>query len=111
MLTVLPLGLTAPFGTTILGIIAISDIRHSRGRLHGLALALPDALLFPLLALDVAIYLGFAWLLEEVSHDLALRYAVVLLGFSVFALANAAIVRWACRAAMKPAGDAGRSKL
>jgi predicted Ser/Thr protein kinase len=50
--TVLPLGLTAPFGTTILGGIAISQIRQSRGRLYGLGLAVFDVLLFPLLVLD-----------------------------------------------------------
>jgi len=53
--TLLPLGLTAPFGTTLLGSIAISQIRHSRGRLHGLGLAVFDALLFPLLVLDLLI--------------------------------------------------------
>jgi hypothetical protein len=52
-LVMLPLGLAAPFGTTILGLIAISDIRHSDGRLYGLPLAVADALLFPLLVLDV----------------------------------------------------------
>ncbi len=45
-------GITAPFGTTILGAVSISQIRHSAGRLHGLGLALFDALLFPLLLLD-----------------------------------------------------------
>ena len=50
-LIMLPLGLTAPFGTTILGIVSIGDIRHSAGGLYGLPLALADALLFPLLVL------------------------------------------------------------
>jgi serine/threonine protein kinase len=59
MITLLPLGLTAPFGTTILGWIAIGQIRRSAGKLWGLGLALFDALLFPLLALDVLInFLG-----------------------------------------------------
>lgn len=52
MMTVLPLGLTAPFGTTVLGLMAISNIRHSRGRLAGMPLALADALFYPLLILD-----------------------------------------------------------
>jgi len=56
MCTLLPLGLAAPFVTTILGIISISQIRRSAGRLYGLGLALFDALLFPLLALD-----GLIW--------------------------------------------------
>jgi hypothetical protein len=59
VLTVLPLGVTAPFGTTVLGLVAISSIRHSQGRLTGLPLALADALLFPLLALDSLVFLFF----------------------------------------------------
>jgi Protein kinase domain/Biopolymer transport protein ExbD/TolR len=45
-------GFTAPFGTTLLGWIAVSQIRRSSGRLHGLWLAVFDGLFFPLLALD-----------------------------------------------------------
>ncbi|MCX6922586.1 MAG: protein kinase, partial [Verrucomicrobia bacterium] len=48
----LPFGLTAPFGTTVLGWIAVAQIRRSAGRLYGLGLAVCDGLLFPLLALD-----------------------------------------------------------
>ncbi|MDQ3623372.1 MAG: hypothetical protein M3463_12915 [Verrucomicrobiota bacterium] len=51
---------TAPFGTTILGLMAVSQIRRSAGRLYGLGLAWFDALLFPLLALDGLI--GWFWL-------------------------------------------------
>jgi hypothetical protein len=46
------LGVTAPFVTTILGWVAVSQIRRSAGKLHGLWLAVFDGLLFPLLALD-----------------------------------------------------------
>jgi len=46
---------TAPFGVTILGWTAVSQIRHSAGRLYGLGLAVFDGLLFPLLALDAFI--------------------------------------------------------
>jgi len=45
------LGLSAPFGTTILGIVAISHIRRSAGRIYGMGLALFDAVLFPLILL------------------------------------------------------------
>jgi serine/threonine protein kinase len=47
--------MTAPFGTTVLGWIAVSKIRRSAGKLYGLWLAVLDGLLFPLLALDVVI--------------------------------------------------------
>ena len=56
--TLLPLGITAPFGTTILGWLAVGDIRQSRGRISGLPLALFDGLFFPLVALDVFLYIG-----------------------------------------------------
>src|SRR5882672_10850608 len=57
--TLLPLGLMAPFGTTILGWIAVGDIRRARGRISGLPLAVFDGLFFPLLALDG--FLIWAW--------------------------------------------------
>jgi serine/threonine protein kinase len=51
----LVLGLSAPFGTTILGWVAVWQIRRSAGRLRGMALALFDALAFPLLLFDGAV--------------------------------------------------------
>ncbi|MBC8875273.1 MAG: protein kinase [Planctomycetes bacterium] len=67
--TVLLLGLTAPFGTTVLGVVSINDIRHSRGRLTGLPLALADSLLYPLLLLD-ALIVGLFWLLCVVGYEI-----------------------------------------
>ena len=55
------LGITAPFGTTILGWIAVSQIRRLAGKLHGMWLAVFDGLVFPLLALDAVIF-GVVWL-------------------------------------------------
>ncbi|MCX7044360.1 MAG: protein kinase [Candidatus Sumerlaeota bacterium] len=46
------LSLTAPFGMTILGWVAVAQIRRSARRLCGLGLAVFDGMLFPLLALD-----------------------------------------------------------
>ena len=55
-------GFIAPLGTTILGWISVSQIRHSPGKLYGIWLAIFDGLLFPLLALDYGIaYLAFAF--------------------------------------------------
>ncbi len=59
LLVIIPLsviGVVAPVVTTVCGFVAISQIRHSAGRLYGLGLAVFDALLFPLLLLDVIIY-------------------------------------------------------
>jgi len=50
--TILPLGIISPFATTILGLISISQIRASKGKLIGKSLALLDALFYPLLLLD-----------------------------------------------------------
>ena len=58
--TLLPLGLAAPFVTTILGWIAVSQIRRSAGKIYGLGLAVFDSLLFPLLALNVFIWVAIA---------------------------------------------------
>jgi hypothetical protein len=49
------LGWTAPFGTTILGWIAVAQIRRGAGKLYGLGLAVFDGLVFPLLLLDAVI--------------------------------------------------------
>jgi serine/threonine protein kinase len=51
LLSLLPLGLTAPFGTTLLGWLAMAQIRRSAGRLYGLGLAFFDGVVFPTLAL------------------------------------------------------------
>jgi tRNA A-37 threonylcarbamoyl transferase component Bud32 len=42
----------APFGTTLMGAVAIKQIKNSNGKLYGMRLAIFDALLFPLLVLD-----------------------------------------------------------
>ncbi|NLY00923.1 MAG: serine/threonine protein kinase [Rhodopirellula sp.] len=50
--------LAAPIGVTILGYVALKQIRRSAGLLYGLELAVFDLLAFPLLALD-AVIAGF----------------------------------------------------
>jgi hypothetical protein len=49
---VLPLWLVLPMTATVLGVLAIQEIRYSKGRIAGLPLALTDALVFPLLVLN-----------------------------------------------------------
>jgi hypothetical protein len=53
----------APVGVTALGWMAVSGIRRSQGRLHGLALALADGMLFPLLLVDF----WLVWLCQRVG--------------------------------------------
>ena len=55
LLTLLFIGIAAPFGTTILGWVSVTKIRHAAGKLYGMGLAVFDGLLFPLLALDAVI--------------------------------------------------------
>jgi hypothetical protein len=115
---------TAPFGTTILGAVSISQIRHSAGRLYGLGLALFDALLFPLLALDAAI-VAVAWALCGVGSATYLpdgsvaapkgeQGTVLLVGFGILlAIALAIdylIARWAWRAVNRPVGAGPRGR-
>jgi len=56
------LALTAVIGTTILGWVAVAQIRRSEGRRYGLWLAVFDGLLFPLLVLD-GVMVGAAFLM------------------------------------------------
>ena len=66
LFTTVPLGLAAPFGTTILGWMAVSDIRRSQGRLHGMWLALFDGLVFPMIALAALVGWFWSWLFHDV---------------------------------------------
>ncbi len=50
---------SAPFTTTILGWVAVSQIRRSAGQLYGWGLALFDGLWFPLLLLNFVV--GYPW--------------------------------------------------
>jgi len=58
MVPALLLAVAGPFGTTILGWVAVSQIRRSAGRLQGLQLAVVDGLLFPLMTLSGVIALA-----------------------------------------------------
>ena len=55
---------SGPIGTTVLGLVGISRIRRSRGRVIGLPLAVFDALLFPLLLLDLVFVVGLLRLMD-----------------------------------------------
>jgi hypothetical protein len=60
MVVALPI-LLAPIGTTVLGGMAISDIRRSQGRIGGIGLAVADLLAFPLIILYGAIFAVFMY--------------------------------------------------
>lgn len=116
MFPLLLLGLSAPFGTTILGWTAVSQIRHSAGRLYGLGLAVFDGLLFPLLALDGLLYLFWGWVGDAAGQvmvwelDLTpsgVRSLILLLTLLTCAGLNLVIVRKVWRAVNTPLAEAG----
>jgi serine/threonine protein kinase len=87
--------LLAPIGTTILGCMAIGDIRHSMGRLYGMGLAVADALLFPLLLLNGGIFAAFMYFnLEALHMDLPLALFTAISGtVAIGGGASSAIVK------------------
>jgi hypothetical protein len=98
-----------PLATTILGMVAIKDIRYSNGRIVGLSLALADALFFPLLVLNglvlvslpaavrgTGLHLDPIWMAPEIALPF------FLLGLLVCAALDYIIVRACWRAARRP---------
>jgi hypothetical protein len=108
--TLLPLGAVAPFGTTILGWIALYQIPHSRGRLYGLGLATLDALFYPLLVLDalivlvatLAVMLGASHASGEVLRPWVSYWWMWLTVLGVIMIIDWLIVRSVWRAVNKP---------
>jgi len=85
-------GLATPFVTTILGIVSITHIRQSAGRLYGMGLAIFDALFFPVLALNIAIIAVFKLLGMGGSE-------AVILTLVIGGLLDRFLIRWAWRKA------------
>jgi len=91
--------------TTLLGWIAVTQIRHSAGRLYGLGLAVFEGLLFPLLALNFSIGC-FVWvvltavvsLIARNGHGTPGTALVVLLSLPIAIPLNRSIIRRVWRA-------------
>ena len=117
------LGFVAIFGTTILGWVAVSQIRRSEGKLYGMGVAMFDGLIFPLLVLDAAVF-GLAYLVVTllaklpyfsasgdggIGGGIAIGYQIAMLTFiwlgsgTLFSLvADFLIIRRVWRAANPP---------
>jgi tRNA A-37 threonylcarbamoyl transferase component Bud32 len=63
---IISFGLATLSGPTILGWLAVSDIRRSRGRLHGMGLALFDGLVFPMTAAASLVGWFWSWFFHDV---------------------------------------------
>lgn len=97
MVMMLVFGVPAVLGTTILGIVSVTHIRHSTGRLYGMGMALFDALFFPLLALNIAITLTFRLIQKDVLE--ASHPGVVVPTLIICAVVDFFLIRWAWRRA------------
>jgi tRNA A-37 threonylcarbamoyl transferase component Bud32 len=107
-------GALAPFGVTILGWVAVTQIRRSAGKISGMRLAVFDGALFPLLAIDLVIYLFTShfqgiWImaLRESGANRSSEEDVTWWIFTIFApvtcgLVDLFIIRWVWRAVNKP---------
>jgi hypothetical protein len=95
------LALTASLGTTILGWIAVSQIRHSVGKIHGMWLAVFDGLFFPLLMLDALIAVFWIFTLRVVDPYHQMIPINALLALATIVGVDLLIVRWVWRTVNK----------
>ncbi|MHC4643447.1 MAG: serine/threonine-protein kinase [Planctomycetota bacterium] len=93
------LGLTPLFGTTILGIVSITHIRHSAGRLYGIGLALFDALFFPLILLNIILFCIFAGNIVQIPLGSYYGKYVIFAVILACPVLDFLIIRWAWRKA------------
>ena len=104
------LGFSAPIGVTLLGLVVIHQVRQARGRLRGLGLGLFNALLFPLLILNLwPIWLGRQIAIQVTLAAKARGYAVGNLGWVIVLLLmllalglDILLVRFAWKLARRP---------
>jgi hypothetical protein len=99
-----------PLVVTLLGWIAVSQIRHSAGKLHGLWLAVFDGLLFPLVVVDGLIgFLVFGGLKLVFQGGSPTIFITGILAVLVSAPVDWLIICRVWRAVNKPLDGAGAS--
>ncbi|MEW4527397.1 protein kinase [Maioricimonas sp. JC845] len=103
--------LTSPFGMTILGVAAISEIRHSKGRITGLGLAYFDAVFFPLIVFSIVFFWGFVQLIGggidtdgPFSPDSFFRRDAVRAAIVICLVVDIVLVWYGWQAASRPPG-------
>ncbi len=84
-------GFAGPVGITVLGWMALRDIRFSPGRTRGMVPALCEALLFPLLVVNG----WFVWLCSVLAkHSLGERPTGAMIGVALALLLDGFVFRW-----------------
>jgi hypothetical protein len=100
------LTLTAPLGSTILGWVAISRIRHSGGRLIGLGLALFAGLIYLLLLVDAVLAAGLPAIIAAITGVGVSPLEIVML-LPVLLVVDGLLAWWVWRRASVPPGTPG----
>jgi hypothetical protein len=85
--TLLPLAVIAPFASTALGLISISQIRNSNGAIYGLPLAVFVSLFYPIIILDLFLFfIGWTFLgsiFESSLIPLAWLFIILLIDYLI----------------------------
>jgi predicted Ser/Thr protein kinase len=112
---VLPAGFAALFASTMLGWIAVAQIRHSAGRLRGLGWAAFDGLFLPLLTVDLVILCVWAFGVKALAASRGLGGSMFrnLWDFAAFVLLLGLVTGWMDYLIIRPvwraiAGTTGR---
>ena len=90
MIPILLPGLLSPIGSTVLGLVALNDIRSSNGRIRGRLLAFFDAMFFPVIILNLTI--GAVVFRYFITPLMAPQEAILLIA-ATFVVANIILIR------------------
>lgn len=95
--TLLPVSIIAPFASTALGLLGISEIRKSDGRIYGLPLAVFVSLFYPIILLDVLFFI-VGW---SLLGDIQVSSIIPLAWLTMVLVIDYIIVRLTWRAATR----------
>ncbi len=95
--TLLPLSIIAPLASTALGLLGISEIRKSDGRIYGLPLAVFVSLFYPIILLDVLLFI-VGW---SLLGDIQVSSIIPLAWLTMVLVIDYIIVRLTWRAATR----------